>query len=165
MSQSQQNLLNEYQIKILQCIKEGISHQQDISKNLGLENHLVNYYLDILKKDELIEGFSGYGKSGELEYILTTLTNKGKVALDNPNNLIQETNMKEHRTINTNNYSENIGIRNMNGGEINEGAKIGGIINEAESKKFAIAVEEVQEILDQLSNTYPIHKTTDKMVN
>ena len=53
----------------------------------------------------------------------------------------------------------------MNGGEINEGAKIGGIINEAESKKFAIAVEEVQEILDQLSNTYPIHKTTDKMVN
>ena len=105
MSQSQQNLLNEYQIKILQCIKEGISHQQDISKNLGLENHLVNYYLDILKKDELIEGFSGYGKSGELEYILTTLTNKGKVALDNPNNLIQETNMKEHRTINTNNYS------------------------------------------------------------
>ncbi|MDJ0581982.1 hypothetical protein [Crocosphaera sp.] len=52
----------------------------------------------------------------------------------------------------------------MNGGEINEGAKIGGIINDAESKNLAIAVKEVQEILDQLSNTYPIHKTTDKMI-
>ncbi len=43
MSKLQKNFLNEYQTKILQCIKDGISHQQDINKNLGLENHLVNY--------------------------------------------------------------------------------------------------------------------------
>ena len=132
---------------------------------MEVEKHLINYYLENLEKNGLIKGCQGYGiESGELEYIITILTNKGKVALDNPNNLIQETNMGEHRTINTNNYSENIGIRNMNGCEINEGAKIGGIINEAESKNLAIAVKEVQEILEQLSNTHPIQKTTDKMI-
>lgn len=163
MSKSQQNSLNEDQINILQCIKDGISNQKDISKNLGLDNDNVNYYLKSLEENEFIEGHKE-SSSGDREYDRIWLINKGKVALNDPNNLIQTTNMNEHRVINTQNYYENMGINNMNAGTISDEVKIAGIINEAESEKLEIAVKEVQEILDQLSKTYPIHRTTDKMI-
>ncbi len=163
MSKSQQNLLNEDQLKILQCVKDGISHQKDISKTLGLDNDNVNYYLKSLEENEFIKG-NRESYSGDREYDLVLLTSKGKVALKNLNNLIQEINMNEHPVINTHNYYENIGIGNMNGVTISDGVKIAGIINEAESEKLEIAVKEVQEILYSVLKTYPIQKTGDDQI-
>lgn len=42
----------------------------------------------------------------------------------------------------------------MSGGEIQEGAKIAGVINEGEQKSLAEAATEIQQLLDQLSQSY-----------
>ena len=66
--------------------------------------------------------------------------------------------------INKGNYNENIqgdyyeqsgnfGIGHMSGGEIKEGAKVVGVINEAEKQNLADAATEIQELLEQLSKT------------
>jgi small GTP-binding protein len=68
--------------------------------------------------------------------------------------------------INTQAYYEqtgNFGIGQMSGGEIKDNAKVGGIINESQQKSLAEVAKEIQELLDQLSQTYPTTKTTEKM--
>ena len=70
------------------------------------------------------------------------------------------------RLIKTETYNEqtgNFGIGQMSGGEIQDGAKVGGIINESQQKSLAEVAKEIQELLDQLSQTYPTTKTTEKM--
>ena len=57
----------------------------------------------------------------------------------------------------------NFGIGQMSGGEIQAGAKVGGIINESQQKSLAEVAKEIQELLDQLSQTNPTTKTTEKM--
>jgi predicted DNA-binding protein len=70
------------------------------------------------------------------------------------------------RIIKTETYNEqagNFGIGQMSGGEIQDGAKVGGIINESQQKSLAEVAKEIQELLDKLSQTYPTTKTTEKM--
>ena len=70
------------------------------------------------------------------------------------------------RLIKTETYNEqtgNFGIGQMSGGEIKDNAKVGGIINESQQKSLAEVAKEIQELLDQLSQTYPTTKTTEKM--
>ena len=70
------------------------------------------------------------------------------------------------RLIKTNTYNEqtgNFGIGQMSGGEIQAGAKVAGIINESQQKSLAEVAKEIQELLYQLSQTYPTTKTTEKM--
>ncbi len=58
----------------------------------------------------------------------------------------------------------NFGIGHMSGGEIKEGAKVAGIINEAEQQNLADAATEIQQLLEQLSETYPTTTSKEKMV-
>ncbi|MFN9175554.1 MAG: hypothetical protein ACK58N_13890, partial [Synechocystis sp.] len=57
----------------------------------------------------------------------------------------------------------NVGIGQMSGGEIQAGAKVGGIINESQQKSLVEVAKEIQELLDQLSQTNPTTKNTEKM--
>lgn len=166
MSEIEEYCLNQHQIAILKVINQGISQQGKIAETLKLEKYLVGYYLEILKYDNFIRCIQAYPTcgEGELEYYYCNLTNKGKVALENRNNLIREAKMSENRTINTNNYYENNGIRNVNGGEIPKEAKIAGIINEAEDDNLATVAKEIQELLEQLSKHYPTKTRKDKMI-
>jgi hypothetical protein len=70
------------------------------------------------------------------------------------------------RLIKTETYNEqtgNFGIGQMSGGEIQDGAKVGGIINESQQKSLAEVANEIQDLLEQLSQTNPTIKTTEKM--
>ena len=78
-----------------------------------------------------------------------------------------------HIEINKGNYNENIegnyyeqsgnfGIGHMSGGEIKEGAKVAGVINEAEKQNLADAATEIQQLLKQLSETYPTTTIREK---
>ena len=71
------------------------------------------------------------------------------------------------RFIKAKTYNEqtgNFGIGHMSGGEIQAGAKVGGIINESQQKSLAEVAKEIQELLDQLSQTNPTTKTTEQMI-
>ena len=57
----------------------------------------------------------------------------------------------------------NFGIGHMSGGEIKDGAKVAGVINEAEEQDLAEAAAEIQALLKQLDQTYPTDTTTGKM--
>jgi hypothetical protein len=73
---------------------------------------------------------------------------------------------QDKRFIKAETYNEqtgNFGIGQMSGGEIQDGARVGGIINESQPKSLAEVAKEIQELLDQLSQTYPTTKTTEKM--
>ena len=70
------------------------------------------------------------------------------------------------RLIKAETYNEqtgNFGIGQMNGGEIQAGAKVGVIINESQQKSLAEVAKEIQDLLEQLSQTNPTIKTTEKM--
>ncbi|MBD2205599.1 hypothetical protein H6G33_24970 [Calothrix sp. FACHB-1219] len=59
--------------------------------------------------------------------------------------------------------SGNFGIGHMSGGEIKEGAKVAGVINEAERQNLAQAAAEIQKLLEQLDKSYPSNTTVGKM--
>ena len=65
--------------------------------------------------------------------------------------------------VQTNEQTGNFGIGQMSGGEIKDNAKAGGIINESPQKSLAEVVKEIQDLLEQLSQTNPTTKTTEKM--
>lgn len=58
--------------------------------------------------------------------------------------------------------SGNFGIGHMSGGEIQKGAKVGGVINEAEQTNLADAAKEIQQLLEQLSQTYPTNSIKER---
>lgn len=65
---------------------------------------------------------------------------------------------KDNRTINANAYYEQSGkhgIGHMSGGNIQEGAKVAGVINEAQQQNLAEAAGEIQQLLEQLTEAYP----------
>ena len=77
------------------------------------------------------------------------------------NNLDQN----DKKTIQGNYYEQsgNIGIGHMSGGTIEAGAKVGGVINEAEQNNLAEAAAQIQQLLEQLEKSYPINTTRGKM--
>ena len=71
------------------------------------------------------------------------------------------------RHINPNTYYEqsgNHGIGHMSGGEIKGNAKVAAEINEADKQNLADAATEIQQLLEQLSETYPTSTNKEKMV-
>ena len=85
----------------------------------------------------------------------------------------EETNQKENLA-NVENYNEKIkgnyyeqigqfGIV-QNEGEIKENVKVAGINNEAEQKNLADAAQEIQQLLEQLSQTYPTNTSKEKNI-
>jgi hypothetical protein len=59
--------------------------------------------------------------------------------------------------------SGNIGIGHMSGGTIQPGAKVAGVINEAQQQNLAEAAAEIQQLLEQLEKSYPANTITGKM--
>ena len=59
--------------------------------------------------------------------------------------------------------SGNFGIGHMSGGEIKDRAKVAGVINEAEKQNLADAAQEIQQLLEQLSETYPTKTNRERM--
>lgn len=64
---------------------------------------------------------------------------------------------------NTYDQSGNFGIGHMSGGNINEGAKVAGVINEIKGKNLAEAAAEIQQLLDQLYQTYSPEEAEQKV--
>lgn len=162
---------NRFLVKalILKAINQGFSCETAIAEALELKQHTVNYYLEQLDNEGFILAAKGYPdvEPGELEYLSCVLKPKGKQALEDPNYLIEESNMTEHRTIKTDAYYEqsgNIGIGHMSGGEIKGNAKVAGVINEAEQQNLADAAAEIQALLEQLSETYPTTTSREKNI-
>ena len=58
----------------------------------------------------------------------------------------------------------NFGIGHMSGGEIQEGAKVAGVINEAQKQNLADAAQEIQQLLEQLSEAYPTTTSREKNI-
>ncbi|CAN1209577.1 Pentapeptide repeat-containing protein [Tumidithrix helvetica PCC 7403] len=61
----------------------------------------------------------------------------------------------------TNNY---IGIYHMSGGTVEGGAKVAGVINEAEQQSLSEAAVEIQSLLEQLAQSFPTNTTAEQMV-
>lgn len=82
--------------------------------------------------------------------------------------IIMETQKKQvnaGRIIHAKEYYEQsgqLGIGQMSGGEIKDQAKVAGVINEAEQRNLAEVAKEIQQLLDQLSETYPTTTTSEK---
>lgn len=59
--------------------------------------------------------------------------------------------------------SGNFGIGHMSGGTIEGGAKVVGVLNEAEQQNLAEAATQIQQLLEQLDKSYPTNTTQEKM--
>ena len=88
----------------------------------------------------------------------------GKMLNKVPQNIINMSNLEGDINIMSNNsgdtFNAPVGIGKMSGGEIKDGAKIAGILNETESNDLVETIEEVQQILKTLSEIYPNDTTT-----
>lgn len=68
------------------------------------------------------------------------------------------------KTGNTYLQKGNFGIGHMSGGTISGNAKVAGVINEAEKPNLAETAKEIQELLEQLSSTYPTTTNKEKTI-
>ncbi|MFP4102418.1 hypothetical protein [Coleofasciculus sp.] len=59
--------------------------------------------------------------------------------------------------------SGKFGIGHMSGGSIEKGAKVAGVINEAEQQNLTEAAFQIQQLLEQLDKSYPTDTTAGKM--
>ncbi|WP_293354378.1 MULTISPECIES: hypothetical protein [unclassified Microcoleus] len=59
--------------------------------------------------------------------------------------------------------SGNFGIGHMSGGTIQSGAKVAGVINEAQQRNLAEAAAEIQQLLENLEKSHPANTTAGKM--
>ncbi|NET17692.1 MAG: hypothetical protein F6K08_35135 [Okeania sp. SIO1H6] len=57
-----------------------------------------------------------------------------------------------------------VGIGHQSIGTVKDNAKVAGVINEAQQQNLAEAVAQVQQILQQLSQSYPTNTTTEQMI-
>lgn len=84
---------------------------------------------------------------------------------DHLESLMRKEQPNDGRTIHINNYYEqsgDFGIGQMSGGKIQPGAKVAGVINEAEQQNLAEAAAEIQQLLEQLSKENPTETITQK---
>jgi predicted transcriptional regulator len=82
--------LNQKQLDILQAIQKGCQSDTQISKRLGFDMALVGHYLDEMKKEGYVE-FNDIERLGETKHReFIELTDKGKVAVNYPDDLISE---------------------------------------------------------------------------
>ena len=87
-------------------------------------------------------------------------TSKSDIVV-NINNQVQAMGQSESKG-DTYKQSGNFGIGHMSGGNIQGGAKVAAKINEAEQQNIAKAAQEIQQLLEQLSQTYPTQTLTQK---
>ena len=148
--------LNEDQVNILTAIHSGKSSQEKISEFLHLENHIVGYYLDFLKDNGFIQGKKYFPATGasSMQFIGCRLTDKGKVAAENPIHLIEE--KTSEVKVEMNFHAPVSGVSGNTKGNL--------VVNtSAQTPNLDKAVAEIQQILDQLQETYPTGTTSEQM--
>jgi len=144
----------------LNKLRERLANRKDdieCDKPPYKEVNILSLIDDIGNRDKLLDR-ENYG-------IIINGDNHAPIKVQTGERSIMEENQAK-RLIKTETYNEqtgNFGIGQMSGGEIQDGAKVGGIINESQQKSLAEVAKEIQELLDQLSQTYPTTKTTEKM--
>ena len=57
-----------------------------------------------------------------------------------------------------------VGVGHQSIGTVKDSAKVAGVIYEAQEQNLAEAVAQVQQILQQLSQSYPTNTTTEQMI-
>ena len=120
------------------------------------ENIVENIVAQIIQKPEENPGTH-----------IENLHNRGIVIIGGMVIIGEEVDMSGDRNINTETYYEqsgNFGIGYMSGGEIKDNARVSGVINEAEKQNLADAAEEIQGLLEQLSETYPTTTSREKNI-
>jgi hypothetical protein len=76
---------------------------------------------------------------------------------------ISKINTMNNKEGDTYNQSGNFGIGHLSGGTIEGGAKVAGVINEAEQQNLAEAAAQIQQLLEQLDKSYPANTTAGKL--
>lgn len=113
--------LNQKQLCILRAIKNGQWRDEGIAQELSFEIGLVRYYLDFMEKQGYIKI---YGKSfdaeGRSSRVAIELEYKGDLAINNPDDLINEDNL----TMNNINFNAPINapigvLQNSDGNTVN----------------------------------------------
>ncbi|MDJ0903904.1 MAG: pentapeptide repeat-containing protein [Xenococcus sp. MO_188.B8] len=152
MAERDDTFLNQHQINILKTINSGIFKSTDIANALGLEKHLVKYYLDEFDKLDFIRGSRGF-ENGWREYRICQLSHKGQVALQDQNLLVKESSMSN--TVNNNLQGANIG-NFANEVKDNARQQANQNIYASEQKQtLAEAAKEIQKLLQQLESSNP----------
>ncbi len=101
-----------------------------------------------------------------LETMVNTALKRPSFYAENYQGETMMTGEKRDIQINQGNYYEqkgNFGIGH-NEGEIKDNAKVAGVINESEPQNLADAATEIQQILEQLSTTYPTTTSREKNI-
>ncbi|MEM9274385.1 MAG: pentapeptide repeat-containing protein [Cyanobacteria bacterium P01_F01_bin.143] len=136
----QKYLEREYEAKLL-VIEAGYQ------KQLQAKDEIIQ-----IKNEELVQAYRE--KSTDLLEVIKTMA-----GIKQTTNINNNPNMP---TGNTYNQSGNIGIGH-NQGNISGNTKIAGVINESAQQDLTAAATEIQQLLDQLSKTYPTKKYAEKM--
>ncbi len=113
-----------------------------MSQQSGL-NSSKSYSVENVKNSNVIQGennrLTNPGSTNDLENV--TMVNQGDIYKQ----------------------SGNFGIGHMSGGEIKDNAIVAGVFNEAQQQNLAQAATEIQQLLEQLSKTYPTTTYKEKM--
>ena len=142
--------LHPNQIKILQAIQNGSDSSAAIAAAINLPIDVVIYYLGLLNEEGCLQYLRSLGGEDN-----TMLLNKGKVALTNPDLLSQR---KENRASVSQTFNSPIhgGVAgNVEGNQI--------IYSSDQRQNLAEAAKEIQQLLNQLSETYPTTTSAGQM--
>ena len=161
--------------RILKAISDKNSSQTNIAETLKLKEHTINVYLEQLLNADFIQANKSYSiKTGEVEYVYCTLTSKGKATIDDPSFLVENNtitkNMNQTHSGNGDNVAGNTTNNTFNapvgavGSTFYEQSQAIGQYNEAPSQDLAEAAKEIQNLLDQLSQTYPTKTKKEKKI-
>nr|WP_322721445.1 pentapeptide repeat-containing protein [Nostoc sp. ChiQUE02]MDZ8234545.1 pentapeptide repeat-containing protein [Nostoc sp. ChiQUE02] len=100
--------LHPYQIKILKAINNGADTCSNISEVLNIQVHIVKYYIETLESESYLQCTKwNDGISPDNQY-MCRLTNKGRVALQNPDLLLPSARDAFNQTINNDLRGANI---------------------------------------------------------
>jgi hypothetical protein len=151
----------------------------EIKNKTEIQGEELYLILKFLVKHNLIKSISSlesmYGMYGGNAVISITHNGLCEVenAIEKPDE--QTENFPAHiyqysyTTIKGNNFGDsyqqsgNFGIGHMSGGTIQSGAKVAGVINEAQQRNLAEAAAEIQQLLENLEKSHPANTTAGKM--
>ena len=142
--------LNKLEKQILDVIHKGVFKAQEIAERLKKKIKIIEYYLDELKKKQYIIGSLTH------DAYYCQLTPKGVVAVESPDDLIKEPSISNPQ------YNDFRGAT-LGGGVAGRDYTGDVTHNYAQQGNLAEAAAEIQQLLEQLSQTYPTTTTTEQM--
>ncbi|WP_204103055.1 MULTISPECIES: hypothetical protein [Spirulina sp. CCY15215] len=139
----------EFIRKILGAIHEGHTSEQGIASHLETEQYRVHSALATLNQESYIKGAESSSQRGELEYVACTLTPKGQTMLNYPDDLPEQSRLRLQQKFNISDSN----IASVTGSGHIDNATINNYSPE-QRQSLTEAANEIQELLNQLSQTY-----------